>query len=47
MAPLNSDVRQYLLVTGNYWAFTLTDGALRMLIVLHFYGLGFSPLAIA
>ena len=47
MTPLNSDVRQYLLVTGNYWAFTLTDGALRMLIVLHFYGLGFSPLAIA
>ena len=43
----NSDVRQYLLVTGNYWAFTLTDGALRMLIVLHFYSLGFSPLAIA
>lgn len=47
MTPLNSDVRQYLLVTGNYWAFTLTDGALRMLIVLHFYSLGFSPLAIA
>ena len=47
MTPLSSDVRQYLLVTGNYWAFTLTDGALRMLIVLHFYSLGFSPLAIA
>lgn len=47
MTPLHSDVRQYLLVTGNYWAFTLTDGALRMLIVLHFYSLGFSPLAIA
>lgn len=47
MTPLNSDIRQYLLVTGNYWAFTLTDGALRMLIVLHFYSLGFSPLAIA
>lgn len=40
-------LRQYLIVTGNYWAFTLTDGALRMLIVLHFYSLGYSPLAIA
>ncbi|HEX5360459.1 MAG TPA: organoarsenical effux MFS transporter ArsJ [Fluviicoccus sp.] len=40
-------VRQYLLVTGNYWAFTLTDGALRMLVVLHFHALGYSPLQIA
>ena len=46
-APLRAELRQYLLVTGNYWAFTLTDGALRMLIVLHFYQLGYSPLAIA
>mgnify|MGYP003417422691 FL=1 len=44
---LSGDVRQYLLVTGNYWAFTLTDGALRMLVVLHFHGLGYSPLQIA
>lgn len=43
----NSGLRQYLVVTGNYWAFTLTDGALRMLVVLHFYQLGYSPLAIA
>ena len=42
-----SGLQQYLLVTGNYWAFTLTDGALRMLVVLHFYQLGYSPLAIA
>ncbi|HEY8939849.1 MAG TPA: organoarsenical effux MFS transporter ArsJ [Cellvibrio sp.] len=41
------EVRQYLLVTGNYWAFTLTDGALRMLVVLHFHQLGYSPLQIA
>jgi len=40
-------VRQYMLVTGNYWSFTLTDGALRMLVVLHFYQLGYTPLAIA
>lgn len=40
-------MRQYLLVTANYWAFTLTDGALRMLVVLHFHALGYSPLQIA
>lgn len=43
----NSPLKQYLIVTGNYWAFTLTDGALRMLVVLHFHQLGYSPLAIA
>jgi len=41
------EIRQYILVTANYWAFTLTDGALRMLVVLYFYGLGYSPLEIA
>ena len=41
------EVRQYMLITGNYWAFTLTDGALRMLVVLHFHELGYSPLDIA
>ena len=41
LSHLSSDVRQYLLVTGNYWAFTLTDGALRMLVVLHFHALGY------
>ncbi len=40
-------VRQYLVVTGSYWAFTLADGALRMLVVLHFHTLGYSPLEIA
>ncbi|MBQ0743776.1 MAG: organoarsenical effux MFS transporter ArsJ [Pseudomonas sp.] len=47
LARLSPDVRQYLVVTGNYWAFTLTDGALRMLVVLHFYSLGYTPLQIA
>jgi len=41
------EVRQYLLITGNYWAFTLTDGALRMLVVLHFHQQGYSPLEVA
>ncbi|MHC8371476.1 organoarsenical effux MFS transporter ArsJ [Pseudomonas sp. MDT1-85] len=47
LSALTPQVRQYLLVTGNYWAFTLTDGALRMLVVLHFHALGYSPLQIA
>ncbi|MEZ5596071.1 MAG: organoarsenical effux MFS transporter ArsJ [Pseudomonadales bacterium] len=37
----------YLTVTAGYWAFTLTDGAIRMLVVLYFHGLGYSPLAVA
>ena len=47
LSRLAPEIRQYLLVTGNYWAFTLTDGALRMLVVLHFHQLGYSPLQIA
>ena len=47
LSALPAQVRQYLLVTGNYWAFTLTDGALRMLVVLHFHSLGYTPLQIA
>ena len=43
----DSAIKQYLLVTCNYWAFTLTDGALRMLVVLYFHQLGYSPLNIA
>lgn len=44
---MSEHIRQYAIVTGNYWAFTLTDGALRMLVVLHFHQLGYSPLQIA
>jgi len=44
---MSNSLRQYLVITGNYWAFTLTDGALRMLVVLHFHQLGYSPLEIA
>lgn len=44
---LSPAIKQYLVITGNYWAFTLTDGALRMLVVLYFHQLGYSPLAIA
>lgn len=44
---LTPEIRQYLAITANYWAFTLTDGALRMLVVLHFHRLGYSPLQVA
>ena len=47
LSSLSADVRQYLVITFNYWAFTLTDGALRMLVVLHFHQLGYSPLEVA
>src|SRR5688572_16535831 len=42
-----SAVRNYVLVTGAYWAFTLTDGALRMLVLLHFNRLGYTPVQLA
>lgn len=42
-----SDLRAYAGVTAAYWAFTLTDGALRMLVLLHFHRLGFSPIDLA
>ena len=40
-------LRNYALVTAGYWVFTLTDGALRMLVLLHFNELGYSPVSIA
>jgi uncharacterized membrane protein (DUF485 family) len=47
LRSLPPSIKQYLLITANYWAFTLTDGALRMLVVLYFHQLGYSPLNIA
>ena len=44
--PLSA-LQHYAIVTANSWAFTLTDGALRMLVVFHFHELGFSSLEIA
>ena len=37
----------YVAVTAAYWAFMLSDGALRMLVLLHFHSLGFSPVQLA
>ena len=44
---MSNATRNYAIVTAAYWGFTLTDGALRMLVLLHFYGLGYSPFALA
>jgi predicted MFS family arabinose efflux permease len=39
--------RHYLIVTASYWGFTLVDGALRMLVLFHFFQLGYSPFTLA
>ena len=39
--------RHYLIVTASYWGFTLVDGALRMLVLFHFFSLGYSPFTLA
>jgi MFS family permease len=45
--PAVRGARDYAIVTAAYWGFTLTDGALRMLVLLHFYQLGYSPFTLA
>lgn len=40
-------LRNYAVVTACYWSFTLSDGALRMLVLLHFYHQGFTPLSLS
>ncbi|MBX9909096.1 MAG: organoarsenical effux MFS transporter ArsJ [Beijerinckiaceae bacterium] len=44
---MTSGARNYAIVTAAYWGFTLTDGALRMLVLLHFFRLGYSPFTLA
>jgi MFS family permease len=44
---VDSGTRNYATVTAAYWGFTLTDGALRMLVLMHFYRLGYSPFTLA
>ena len=43
----NNGARNYAIVTAAYWGFTLSDGALRMLVLLHFFRLGYSPFTLA
>lgn len=44
---MSGAIRNYALVTAAYWSQTLSDGALRMLVLLHFNRIGYSPLQIA
>ncbi|MEV4420162.1 organoarsenical effux MFS transporter ArsJ [Patulibacter sp. NPDC049589] len=41
------DLRNYVVVTGAYWADTIADGAIRVLVLFYFYELGYSPLQVA
>ncbi len=43
----NSALSNYLIVTAAYWGLTITDGAIRMLVLLHFHTLGYTPTQIA
>ena len=45
--PIKKSDLSFFLITFSYWFFMLTDGALRMLVLLHFHTLGFSPLQLA
>ena len=45
--PRAEGLSAYIAVTAAYWAFMLTDGALRMLVLLHFHTLGFTPIQLA
>jgi predicted MFS family arabinose efflux permease len=44
---MSDSLKDYLVVTAGYWGFTITDGAIRMLVVLHFHLLGYSPFEVA
>ncbi|MCW8899337.1 MAG: organoarsenical effux MFS transporter ArsJ [Gammaproteobacteria bacterium] len=44
---MTTALKNYLVVTAGYWAFTITDGAIRMLVVLYFHLLGYSPFEVA
>ncbi len=44
---MTAGTRNYAIVTASYWGFTLTDGALRMLVLFHFFKLGYSPFTLS
>ena len=46
-AQRSADLRNYVIVTGAYWADTITDGAIRLLVLFYFYERGYSPLEVA
>jgi len=42
-----ANFKNYVLVTLTYWGFTITDGALRLLVLLYFNNIGYTPIQIA
>src|SRR5689334_13502908 len=46
-AKPSGDLRNYILVTAAYWADTVTDGAIRMLVLFYFFQLGYTPIQVA
>ena len=44
---MTAGTRNYAIVTAAYWGFTLTDGALRLLVLFHFFKLGYSPFTLS
>ncbi len=44
---MTNNLRSYFIITSAYWTFTLSDGAIRMLVVLFFHQLGYSPFEVA
>ena len=44
---MRGDLRNYAIVTGAYWADTIADGAIRVLVLFYFYELGYSPFEVA
>jgi MFS family permease len=43
----SANFKNYILVTLTYWGFTITDGALRLLVLLYFNNIGYTPIQIA
>lgn len=47
MSARAGDLRTYGIVTAAYWADTVTDGAIRILVLFYFWQLGYSPIEVA
>ena len=43
----SANFKNYALVTLTYWGFTITDGALRLIVLLYFNNIGYTPIQIA
>ncbi len=43
----SGDLHNYVLVTAAYWADTIADGAIRLLVLFYFYERGYTPFQLA